>query len=565
MRKRPLALFSALLVALAAPGPARAATPEQMERVRLLSSLDKDVSAADRAAIEAALAVPGDLRLSREFADRTIPRWPLVGARAALRAKGERDPRGPWHRVARRFERLAAQVRGAQMRVLPRIPFDLDSYRATVSMLAGQSSLPWPGDPKRHARFTNRLMGHPDNQLGELCDYLAAYYRGLGLQVEQQTFDYQGKQYRNVVATLPGTSPERIVLADHFDVAPTADYELAALKEAVAYGLTEGQIRAIRGTHRTGRPVPGADDNASATAALMEAARLLVRQGRKSGPANGPRRGKTIQFLHLNGEEFPGDSYGAKMFVAQAQARRDPISAVIVLDMIGQNRSRNRVFQIAPGQDRRSMALANLATQAAAKVAPGYRPVVRLFDDHKSYLYNTDGQVFSTAGYPVILLNEHLNYHEDLERLGYHDEFDRTELIDWNYAKAIASTGIAAALLAAASPPDFAAIAQEQPNLQAPDHRVSHFQIELRYSPLYETLEAQSKSLGRELTDAELEALIAKDLGVVGDPGQHDTSMAVRLTTWFPQAGWKPIDFAAIARELRYLRAREPLARSAGR
>lgn len=538
----------ALALSCAAPVPVQAASPEQAGRVALQSELGPGLSLRERQALEVGLSLPAGAWLSPEFIGAALPAWREILAQAKRRAASERDPAGPWHRAAAHLKSL--QV--ATAKPSPPVPglrrFDIARYRSAVGMLAGQQSRPWPGKPGRTARFTNRLMGHPDNELGAVADYLADYYRGLGLAVEHHQFKYEGRAYRNVIATIPGESREQVVLADHFDVAPTADYGLAAFGEAGSYGLSRSQIDRIRATHRTGWPVPGADDNASATAALLEAAHML---------ASGPRPGKTIRLLHLNGEEFPGDSLGAKEFVARSLARKDPIVAVVVLDMIGVNRNKDRVFQIAPGQGDLSIRLADHAARAASRVASGYKPVVRLFDDHGSYLYNTDAQVFSTAGYPVILLNEHLNYHKDLERLGYHDEFDRTELMDWPYARAIASTGIAAALMAAADMAIGPGVASRLAAMQVPERRVSHFQIELRYSPLFEAVESREKALGRSLTDAELGALIRADLAVGGDPAHHDSSMARRLTSWFPQAGWAPMDFGAIAGEIRYLQARD--------
>ena len=44
-------------------------------------------------------------------------------------------------------------------------------------------------------------------------------------------------------------------------------------------------------------------------------------------------------------------------------------------------------------------------------------------------LYNTDGQIFSDAGVPVVLFME--NY--DINRKGYHDTHDTLENIDLDY------------------------------------------------------------------------------------------------------------------------------------
>ncbi len=50
----------------------------------------------------------------------------------------------------------------------------------------------------------------------------------------------------------------------------------------------------------------------------------------------------------------------------------------------------------------------------------------------RSSLYNTDGQIFSDAGVPVVLFME--NY--DINRQGYHDTHDTMENIDLDYGAA---------------------------------------------------------------------------------------------------------------------------------
>ncbi|MBM3268212.1 MAG: M28 family peptidase [Candidatus Sericytochromatia bacterium] len=534
MRRASSRAAAALAVALSLGAPAQAATAGDFDRMRLLGRLPADVPMADLRAIDTVLALPVGARVSPAFAAAAAPDWRRLKIAVAARARAERDPAGAWRRVHARFQAFG---NGPAAAAAPVVPFDLARYRKQVTALSQD--------------FKARLMGFPDHDLAGVCDYLEAHYRKLGLRVERQTFRYAGRQYQNVIATLPGRSAEKILLVDHFDVAPTADYEPAALSQAPGYGLTPDQIQEIRAGHRTGAPVPGADDNASGTAALLESAQALVAAGFKGGK----RPDAAIQFVHLNGEEFPGDSYGAKRFVARALARRERVASVIVLDMIAVNRQKDRVFQLAPGPGKRSAALADLAAAAAGHVAPGYTPAMRLLADHRSYLYNTDAQVFAAAGYPVLLLNEHLNYHEDLDRLGYHDEFDRVELIDWEYAGAIARTGLATALLAAGR--SRAPEPGETNVLRSPAQRASLFQIEVRYSPLYEAVLARERAVGRPLRDAELDALIRRDLAVRGDPAQHDSSVALRLTTWFRPPGWRPMGIAEIRGEIRYQRLRD--------
>ena len=63
---------------------------------------------------------------------------------------------------------------------------------------------------------------------------------------------------------------------------------------------------------------------------------------------------------------------------------------------------------------------------------------VRTADDPQSSLYNTDGQIFSDVGVPVILFME--NY--DINRQGYHDTHDTLENIDLDYGSAVAAIAI---------------------------------------------------------------------------------------------------------------------------
>ena len=63
---------------------------------------------------------------------------------------------------------------------------------------------------------------------------------------------------------------------------------------------------------------------------------------------------------------------------------------------------------------------------------------VRTPQDPRSSLFNTDGQIFSDAGIPVVLFME--NY--DINRVGYHDTHDTMANIDLDYGSAVAAMAI---------------------------------------------------------------------------------------------------------------------------
>jgi hypothetical protein len=73
---------------------------------------------------------------------------------------------------------------------------------------------------------------------------------------------------------------------------------------------------------------------------------------------------------------------------------------------------------------------------------------VRLHDNPRSTLFNTDGQIFSDAGIPAVMFME--NY--DINRTGYHDSQDTMANIDLDYGAAVASIAIESVARAAVLP-----------------------------------------------------------------------------------------------------------------
>ncbi len=346
---------------------------------------------------------------------------------------------------------------------------------------------------------TQRTLPRPDRQLDVLGDYLLAYYRKriAAAKVEgAQTgslpfrwstdFDYSWMggwrlnqdqaAERNLLMMIPGKDRSRaVIMADHYDTAYMADrYE----KE---YGGKGARVAAC-----------GADDNHSATAALMLAAPIFLDLSKKG------KLGCDVWLIHLTGEEFPADCLGAR-HLTQALvegtlklhlAEGEPldlsgvrVQGLYVADMIAHNNDRDRdVFQMAPGTSRTSLWLAEQSQQATAlwnesvpawnesserkgkprgrrspygnaipEIAPHLlldgqvRPVI----DPRSTLYNTDGQVFSDAGVPVVLFME--NY--DINREGYHDTHDTMANIDLDYGAALAAIFIESVARAATIEP----------------------------------------------------------------------------------------------------------------
>jgi hypothetical protein len=107
------------------------------------------------------------------------------------------------------------------------------------------------------------------------------------------------------------------------------------------------------------------------------------------------------------------------------------------------------IIQINPGDSIKSIISAQLALDYVYPmikndlILKNLTPIIRSWNDPYSYLYNTDGVRFVQYGFSCILFNEHLNYHENFERSGYHDTLDTIDLIDFQYGQTVSQYAIA--------------------------------------------------------------------------------------------------------------------------
>jgi len=270
---------------------------------------------------------------------------------------------------------------------------------------------------------------------------------------------------RNILVVIPGRNRKQaVIFCDHYDTAYMEDiYE----KER---GGTGARLSAR-----------GADDNYSASSTLLQAAPLFLELSKEG------KLERDIWLLHLTGEEFPSDCMGARNFCQSLIEKRirlktenhvfvelsdTEIAGVFIMDMIGHNRENDfDVFQISPGNSSASILLAWQAHLAnmiwntctykwnkgperqhlgRAKRITGTQEVpeiakflaldgeVRTSYNPYSSIFNTDGQIFSDVGIPVVLFME--NY--DINRSGYHDSKDTLENIDLDYGAALAAIAI---------------------------------------------------------------------------------------------------------------------------
>jgi hypothetical protein len=133
--------------------------------------------------------------------------------------------------------------------------------------------------------------------LAEAAEYLYTAYASYGLDVTYDPFLFNSKPMTNVVAELSGNGSSRdhiYIISAHYDSISQTPFDAA----------------------------PGADDNASGVAAVLEIARILSQH---SFPC-------TIRFVNFAGEEQ--GLIGSAHYAEEAARRGDIIHGVLNLDMI---------------------------------------------------------------------------------------------------------------------------------------------------------------------------------------------------------------------------------------
>jgi hypothetical protein len=291
-------------------------------------------------------------------------------------------------------------------------PADFDAaYRADLLSMDGEAPAVFPLSG-RQVTFTDKNNALAGNQLQDVFSYLEERYAQLGLQTSRQSFTWRGMPQTNLIAVIPGSDPKLapLLLADHVDTAFDEDLALKAIYQAV----------------------PGADDNASASAALLRAATVLKDRH--------PQR--AIWLVHFTGEEFPADDLGCRALVSKMLGDKQDIAGLVLLDMIGFAGVGETQFQINPGAQAASLNMAAVALDAQADVSPQLTPLLEPRYSERSYLYNTDGIILSENGYPVVLINEHINYFTRLMRAAYHDMGDTSDKVNFPFAVALTKVAI---------------------------------------------------------------------------------------------------------------------------
>ena len=287
----------------------------------------------------------------------------------------------------------------------------------TVRMPGPAFTGPLPPLTTNQQALRGRLEGHVRALAGQIgvrshsqyahveraAAYIDSVLRSLGYSVVVQEFDASGRTYRNLEATLAGTTrrQEVVLLGAHYDTAVEA---------------------------------PGADDNASGVAGVLELARALA----------GRSEARSVRFVFFANEEppwFPTANMGSRHYASAARERHDQIVAMVSIESIG-------YYDADPGTQRypfplnlaypdvgdfigfvsnlRSRALlhraisafrthARFPTQGAA--APSWVPGV----------WWSDHWAFWREGYPAIMITDTAPYRNPF----YHTPQDTPDKLDY--------------------------------------------------------------------------------------------------------------------------------------
>jgi len=282
-----------------------------------------------------------------------------------------------------------------------------DRLRAHVHALVGE----------RHPVFSPEVLKQVES-------YLAEQFRHLGLDVSLHPFDALGSTYHNVIATLsPSASAgsptpnegSQLIIAAHYDTVPGS---------------------------------PGADDNASGLAVLLEVARSL-----RDMPLSGE-----VRFIGFCLEEE--DLLGSLAYVAHLRANNQALRGAIVLECVGYTRvdegsqlvpaglpitvpSVGNFLGIVGNAD--SAQLAANIERSANRAVPDLNTVSLLVPGRGELFPDTrrsDHAAFWEHGYPAVMLTDTANFRNP----HYHQPTDTLETLNLEFLRKVAEAVTAAAI-----------------------------------------------------------------------------------------------------------------------
>jgi Zn-dependent M28 family amino/carboxypeptidase len=246
---------------------------------------------------------------------------------------------------------------------------------------------------------------HEYDKLEATKEYIVSHLKAFGYIPSLQTYTYSGRNYSNVIASIRGAKlpDETVIIGAHYDT--------------------------VFGT-------PGADDNASAVATLLEIARAL----------KGFSPDRTLKLIFFVIEEppvFRSEHMGSYVYAKEAKERNENIKSMISLEMLGYyaNEKEGQSFPfplmslIYPSTPNFIAVVGNLSSRNLVRKvknslkASSHIPVETLsafsfvpgvdFSDHRS---------FWKMGYPAVMITDTAFYRNP----NYHTEADTIDTLDFD-------------------------------------------------------------------------------------------------------------------------------------
>ena len=245
--------------------------------------------------------------------------------------------------------------------------------------------------------------------------YIESVWNEVEFEVQRETFDALGDEATNLIVDRAGTkrSDEIVLLGAHYDTVCTT---------------------------------PGADDNASAVAVMLEVSRLLAQH-------TGKRSVRYVAFACEEPPYFNADSMGSQHHARQSRQRGDQIVGMLCLEMVGYYMLTKGSQSIPPAIPKwlhrffpeRGNFLAAVGNMPSWKLCWKFRrgfkrgtrrmPLFSICLPEKVHeIRLSDNSSFWDQGYPALMLTDtsflrNPNYHQatdtpDTARLSAHDRGD---------------------------------------------------------------------------------------------------------------------------------------------
>ena len=258
------------------------------------------------------------------------------------------------------------------------------------------------------------------DNLNKAAEYIAGEFRSFGYEVAFQKYNIRKRIFSNIVVTKAGNRKpgEVIILGAHYD--------------------------SMRN--------PGADDNASAVAGLLEIAKMFI----------GESTGRTIKFIAFTNEEpplFKKKSMGSRVYTKAARENEDDIKGALILEMIGYFSDHPRSQRHPPGLNlfypnegnfiaiignAKSKKLISYMVSSFRRVTD--LPIERIVAPNIVIgIGMSDDWSFWKEGYPAVMITDTAYYRNP----NYHKKSDTYDTLDYK-SMAKVTKGVAAALKALA-------------------------------------------------------------------------------------------------------------------